>query len=153
MPQDADADAVAVRICVPHEASFSALVDHVHVELQRDGQPFAGAVFDAREAELIRRAMPGLAPAAGCAPARVTFDLRPGRPCRSSTMRIPQATTVSLYACQHGNFHIELTTGEETLGHATMNAEQFARFIGEGCDLLELVSRGGLALQPCEGVA
>lgn len=151
------AHAVAVRVCAPHHASFSVLVDHVHVELQHNGHAFACALLDQREAEFVRRSMPNLTPAAGCAPARITFDLhshnRTHEHCRASDMSIPQATSVSLYACQHGNFHIELTNGQESLGRATMNAEQFAKFIGDGCDLLELVTRGGLALQVCEGNA
>jgi hypothetical protein len=151
------ADAVAVRTCVSAEPSFGAMYDgHAHIELQLRGRPIACAVIKHDEIESFRRTGVYIEPVRGSAPLTITWKLEPQLNCKGLNMdgHVPQASSVTAFVCQHGKYHLELKDADgRTLGLASFDAEGWAKFIGDGCDLLEIGSQGGLALQPCEGVA
>lgn len=64
------------------------------------------------------------------------------------------ASGVRLGYAEDGRLAIELLDEDEAvIAVAWLTAELFADFIGQGCDLLEIMAKGGLATVECGGSA
>lgn len=129
------------------------------IALYCDDRPIALAPMEPRDHELVRKWGRGVAVQAGYrSPLSVTLELPDNldRYARIIAMptNVPQAKQVLQYADQFGRCHIEFFDANgEALGRATMDADQYAQFIGDGCDVLSIAKQGGLAIEPHLGEA
>ena len=118
------------------------------------GRPIAQAHLEPRDHERFRGWAAAIMPKPGHAPTVVTLTLYTGFIGGLTMEHVPQAKTVRQFCDQFGRMHIELIDADGvTLGRATMGADEYARFLGDGCDMLSLAKEGGLALQPHAGTA
>lgn len=133
--------------------SFHDLCAGVRLQCRGDGGALiATAAMDDRLFRLLVRAAANVLPAPGLARAEITIELSERRPMTEEDA--PHADAVRLSATERGLLLIEMLDADgAVVAFAAMNADQFSEFIGGGCDLLEIASKGGLATLLCAGAA
>jgi hypothetical protein len=150
------AEALALRACVPSDPDFDERMAHVHLWLVAGPRVMARALLSPQDFRRFRRYGGNVIEARSLGGLDVTLGLsRANGECDvPKPSDAPQAVQVRQYADQFGRVHIELIDDEgDILGRATFEVGKYSEFIGDGCDIIEIVSRGGLVAQPCMGEA
>jgi hypothetical protein len=144
----ARATAIAIRPSMPAEA-LGQWVDDVHLDLAAGAVILARAIM--RERQWLRCFMPlcGAVAARELGPSRFSMEL----PMGDASDEVPTADAVRFGYTDDGQLVLELLKAGEIIAAAWMTPEKLGELIGQGCDLIEIVSRGGVATVKCMGTA
>lgn len=146
------ASALAIIVTVPDEFSFHRLLERVRLVAACPDAPIASASMPWTLWNKLIASAAMVASAHAIGKMIVTFELPTSEPDMSDGIRAADA--VRLGYTSAGHLVIEFLDERcAVFALAYLTAEQMSTFIGQGCDLVEIVSKGGLAMTECMGKA
>jgi hypothetical protein len=141
---------LAIRTASPSEPSFGCILERVGLQLfvALSDAPFAEATMEWRIWSRLVRAIGDVRDARAIGKMTVTFELSHSVVAMDEGART--ADGVRLGYTDQGLLVVEFLDGAgNVFAYATLTADQFSSLIGQGCDLLEIVAKGGLATVEC----
>jgi len=148
----ASADSLAVITADPAEPSFGTMIERVRLVAMRDGKPFARAAMPWAGWNRLIASAAMVVSAHAIGKMTVTFELSRREDAMSENPRA--AAALRLGYSDKGLLVIEfLDAGGAVFALAALTADEMSQFVGQSCDLLEIVAKGGLATVECAGAA
>ncbi len=143
----------SIRVFIPAEASFAARVAPRLEMLDAAGAPVAQACLSSRCWRLIEKNLDNVMQCRSLGGLSVRIELSKMEACVAMD-ELPAAAGVRIASTPTGAPTIEFL---DEHGHpfaiAEFTLDVFGHLIGECCDLVEILSKGGLATVECKGAA
>ncbi|MBI1201456.1 MAG: hypothetical protein GC182_02985 [Rhodopseudomonas sp.] len=149
----ARATAFSIRTFTPAECSFACIIAPRLEMAGVDGVAFAQACLSYRCWRLIEKNLNNVMLAMSLGGMEITVELSKVEACMADD-DLPAATGVRVASTAAGAPTIEfLDEDGKAFAVAEFTLDVFSHLIGECCDLVEIISKGGLATVACKGSA